>query len=110
MKSINFNFIDKVLSFKKFEYQKSLILPEVCFAGRSNVGKSSLINSLLNRKSIARTSKRPGQTKTILFYRIDNYFSLVDVPGYGYAEISKKMLLKYQYYLINTLQLVKILK
>ena len=90
MKSINFNFIDKVLSFKKFEYQKSLILPEVCFAGRSNVGKSSLINSLLNRKSIARTSKRPGQTKTILFYRIDNYFSLVDVPGYGYAEISKK--------------------
>ena len=90
MKSINFNFIDKVLSFKKFEYQKSLILPEVCFAGRSNVGKSSLINSLLNRKSIARTSKRPGQTKTILFYRIDNCFSLVDVPGYGYAEISKK--------------------
>ena len=90
MKSINFNFIDKVLSFKKFEYQKNLILPEVCFAGRSNVGKSSLINSLLNRKNIARTSKRPGQTKTILFYRIDNYFSLVDVPGYGYAEISKK--------------------
>ena len=90
MRSINFNFIDKILSFKKFENQKSLILPEVCFAGRSNVGKSSLINSLLNRKSIARTSKRPGQTKTILFYRIDNYFSLVDVPGYGYAEISKK--------------------
>ena len=90
MRSINFNVIDKVLSFTKFENQKSLILPEVCFAGRSNVGKSSLINSLLNRKSIARTSKRPGQTKTILFYRIDNYFSLVDVPGYGYAEISKK--------------------
>ncbi len=90
MKSINFNFIDKVLSFKKFNFQKNLTLPEVCFAGRSNVGKSSLINSLLNRKSIARTSKRPGQTKTILFYRIDNFFSLVDVPGYGYAETSKK--------------------
>ena len=90
MKSINFNFIDKVLSFKKFNVQKNLILPEVCFAGRSNVGKSSLINSLLNRKNIARTSKKPGQTKTILFYRIDNYFSLVDVPGYGYAETSKK--------------------
>lgn len=90
MRSINFNFIDKILSFKKFENQKNLILPEICFAGRSNVGKSSLINSLLNRKSIARTSKRPGQTKTILFYRIDNYFCLVDVPGYGYAEISKK--------------------
>ena len=90
MKSINFNFVDKVLSFKKFDVQKELILPEVCFAGRSNVGKSSLINSLLNRKNIARTSKSPGQTKTILFYRIDNYFSLVDVPGYGYAETSKK--------------------
>ena len=70
--------------------KKTLTLPEVCFAGRSNVGKSSLINSFLNGKSIARTSKRPGQTKSILFYRIDNYFSLVDVPGYGYAEISKK--------------------
>ena len=90
MKSINFNFIEKVLSFKKFDVQKDLILPEVCFAGRSNVGKSSLINSLLNRKNIARTSKKPGQTKTILYYRIDNYFSLVDVPGYGYAETSKK--------------------
>ena len=90
MKSINFNFIEKVLSFKKFDIQKNLILPEVCFAGRSNVGKSSLINSLLNRKNIARTSKKPGQTKTILYYRIDNYFSLVDVPGYGYAETSKK--------------------
>ena len=90
MKSINFNFIDKVLSFEKFEIQKNLILPEVCFAGRSNVGKSSLINSFLNRKNIARTSKRPGQTKKVLFYRIDNYFSLVDVPGYGYAEVSKK--------------------
>ena len=90
MKVINFKTVDKVLSFKKFENYKELILPEVCFAGRSNVGKSSLINSLLNRKNIARTSKRPGQTKTILFYRIDNYFSLVDVPGYGYAEISKK--------------------
>ena len=104
MRSINFNVIDKVLSFTKFENQKSLILPEVCFAGRSNVGKSSLINSLLNRKSIARTSKRPGQTKTILFYRIDNYFSLVDVPGYGYAEISKKYvsdisILLYQYFI-----------
>ena len=90
MKSINFNFIEKVLSFKKFDVKKNLILPEVCFAGRSNVGKSSLINSLLNRKNIARTSKKPGQTKTILYYRIDNYFSLVDVPGYGYAETSKK--------------------
>ena len=90
MKSINFNIIEKVLSFEKFESKKTLFLPEICFAGRSNVGKSSLINSLLNRKKIARTSKKPGQTRKILYYRIDNFFSLVDVPGYGYAEISKK--------------------
>ena len=90
MRHINFNSVDRVLSFKKFEFNKELFLPEICFAGRSNVGKSSLVNSLLNRKDLARVSKQPGQTKTILFYRIDNFFSLVDVPGYGYAALSKK--------------------
>ena len=90
MRHINFNSVDRVLSFKKFEFNKELFLPEICFAGRSNVGKSSLVNSLLNRKGLARVSKQPGQTKTILFYRIDNFFSLVDVPGYGYAALSKK--------------------
>lgn len=90
MRHINFNSVERVLSFKKFEFNKELFLPEICFAGRSNVGKSSLVNSLLNRKDLARVSKQPGQTKTILFYRIDNFFSLVDVPGYGYAALSKK--------------------
>ncbi len=90
MRPINFNSIDKVLSYAKYENYKELILPEVCFAGRSNVGKSSLINSILNRKRIAKVSKNPGQTKTIIFYRIDNFFSLVDVPGYGFADLSKK--------------------
>ena len=92
MRLINFFAIDKVLSYEKFENDQTqtLSLPEVCFAGRSNVGKSTLINALLNRKKLARVSKRPGQTKTIIFYRIDNYFSLVDLPGYGYAELSKK--------------------
>ena len=90
MRPINFNSIDRVLSYAKYENYKELILPEVCFAGRSNVGKSSLINSLLNRKGIAKVSKTPGQTKTIVFYRIDNFFSLVDVPGYGFAGLSKK--------------------
>ena len=71
MRPINFNSIDRVLSYAKYENYKELILPEVCFAGRSNVGKSSLINSLLNRKGIAKVSKTPGQTKTIIFYRID---------------------------------------
>ncbi len=90
MRYINFNSVERVLSFNKFECNNELFLPEICFAGRSNVGKSSLVNSLLNRKDLARVSKQPGQTKTILFYRIDKFFSLVDVPGYGYAALSKK--------------------
>lgn len=63
-------------------------LPEIAFAGRSNVGKSSLINSLLNRKNLARTSSSPGKTVTINFYIINEMFFLVDLPGYGYAKAS----------------------
>ncbi len=63
-------------------------LPEIAFAGRSNVGKSSLINSLLNRKNLARTSSSPGKTVTINFYEINEEFYLVDLPGYGYAKAS----------------------
>ncbi|MCD8049087.1 MAG: ribosome biogenesis GTP-binding protein YihA/YsxC [Clostridia bacterium] len=62
---------------------------DVAFAGRSNVGKSSLINKLLNRKSLARTSSKPGKTATINFYNIDDTIYFVDLPGYGYAEVSK---------------------
>lgn len=62
---------------------------EIAFAGRSNVGKSSLINSLINRKSLARTSSKPGKTRTINFYIINDQFRLVDLPGYGYAQVSK---------------------
>jgi len=60
--------------------------PEVAFAGKSNVGKSSLINSLMNRKSLARTSAQPGKTQTINFYNINDIMYLVDLPGYGYAK------------------------
>lgn len=62
--------------------------PEVAFAGKSNVGKSSLINSLMNRKSYARTSSQPGRTQTINFYNINDCMYLVDLPGYGYANAS----------------------
>ncbi|MCK5825844.1 MAG: YihA family ribosome biogenesis GTP-binding protein [Desulfuromusa sp.] len=61
--------------------------PEIAFAGRSNVGKSSLINVLVNRKSLVRTSSTPGRTQLINFFNINNQFSLVDLPGYGYAKV-----------------------
>ncbi|MDE6760313.1 MAG: ribosome biogenesis GTP-binding protein YihA/YsxC [Lachnospiraceae bacterium] len=61
---------------------------EIAFAGKSNVGKSSLINGLLNRKALARTSSQPGKTQTINFYRINDAFYFVDLPGYGYAKVS----------------------
>ena len=63
--------------------------PEVAFAGKSNVGKSSLINALMNRKSLARTSAQPGKTQTINFYNINDAMYLVDLPGYGYAKVSE---------------------
>jgi GTP-binding protein len=63
--------------------------PEVAFAGKSNVGKSSLINALMNRKSLARTSAQPGKTQTINFYNINEVMYLVDLPGYGYAKVSE---------------------
>ena len=64
-------------------------LDEIAFVGRSNVGKSSLINSLLNRKSLAKVSKTPGKTQAIQFYMINDRFYLVDLPGYGYAKVPK---------------------
>lgn len=66
------------------------IFPEVAFAGKSNVGKSSLINALMNRKSYARTSAQPGKTQTINFYNINEQIYFVDLPGYGYAKASKQ--------------------
>ncbi|WP_339228302.1 ribosome biogenesis GTP-binding protein YihA/YsxC [Oceanobacillus sp. FSL K6-2867] len=66
------------------------MLPEIALAGRSNVGKSSFINKLINRKNLARTSSKPGKTQTLNFYKINESFYFVDVPGYGYAKVSKK--------------------
>ena len=65
-------------------------LPEIAFAGKSNVGKSSLINALINRKSLARTSSQPGKTQTINFYNINGELYFVDLPGYGYAKVSQQ--------------------
>src|SRR5918994_622044 len=64
-------------------------LPEIAFAGRSNVGKSSLLNRLVRRKAFARVSRTPGRTREINFFEVNDRFVLVDLPGYGYAQISK---------------------
>ena len=71
------------------------LYPEVAFAGKSNVGKSSLINGLLNRKSLARTSSQPGKTQTINFYYVNQSLYLVDLPGYGYAKASEEIRAKW---------------
>ena len=74
----------------KYEQYPDESLPEIALVGRSNVGKSSLINCLANRKNIARTSSTPGKTATINFYEIAGRYRIVDLPGYGYAKVSKQ--------------------
>ena len=99
---------------KRSDYPEEL-LPEVAFAGRSNVGKSSLINTLVNRKHLVRTSSSPGRTQTLNFFRINNQVNFVDLPGYGFAKVPLKVKAQWktmvESYLKNrkTLQLVIIL-
>jgi len=76
-----------VLSAKEPHHYPPAGIPEVAFAGRSNVGKSSLINTLINRKRLARTSTTPGRTQEINFFRVNDRFFFVDLPGYGYAKV-----------------------
>lgn len=87
-------------------------LPEIAFAGKSNVGKSSLINGLLNRKALARTSSQPGKTQTINFYNINKSLYFVDLPGYGYAKVSVEIRAKWgkmiERYLNTSKQLKKV--
>lgn len=85
-------------------------LPEVAFAGKSNVGKSSLINALMMRKSLARTSAQPGKTQTINFYNINDAMYLVDLPGYGYAKASEEVKAKWGKMIENYLHTSKRLK
>lgn len=84
--------------------------PEVAFAGKSNVGKSSLINGLMNRKSLARTSSQPGKTQTINFYNVNECMYLVDLPGYGYAKVSQSEKEKWGKMIENYLHTSKTLK
>lgn len=78
-----------IISAVKPEQYSTDGLPEIALAGRSNVGKSSFVNRLINRKNLARTSSKPGKTQTLNYYKINEMFYFVDVPGYGYAKVSK---------------------
>ena len=87
---MNIHNVELTVSAVKPEQYPNTKFPDLAFAGRSNVGKSSFINKVLSRKSLARTSSKPGKTATINFYNIDNCLNFVDLPGYGYARVSKE--------------------
>lgn len=86
------------------------VLPEIAFAGKSNVGKSSLINGLVNRKALGRTSSSPGKTQTINFYNVNRELYFVDLPGYGYASVSKEVKAKWGKMIENYLHKSPMLK
>ena len=86
-------FLTSVFDLKQLPYPD---MPEIAFAGRSNVGKSSLINRLIKRKNLVKTSGKPGKTQSLNFFLLDNSLYLVDLPGYGYAKVSKKMQASWQ--------------
>lgn len=87
---MNLNNVNLIVSAVSQRQYPASQLPEIAFAGRSNVGKSSLINKMLNRKKLARVSASPGKTATINFYDIDKTLIFVDLPGYGFAKVSKQ--------------------
>jgi GTP-binding protein len=96
MQQINASF---VISSEKLSGCPESILPEFPLLGRSNVGKSSFINALANNKKLAKTSNTPGKTRLINFFNFDNEFMIADLPGYGYAKVSKEAQAKWQKYL-----------
>ena len=88
---MDFSKIEFLLSVHSLKQLPPLELPEIAFAGRSNVGKSSLINALTGRKKLVKVSARPGKTQGLNFFRVGDHFFLVDLPGYGFAKVPKAM-------------------
>jgi len=107
MKIISSEFIKSAS--KRADYPKES-LPEIAFAGRSNVGKSSLINTLVNKRNLARTSSSPGRTQMLNFYRVNNRIHFVDLPGYGYAKVPSSVRAKWKPMVENYLKYRKTLK
>ncbi|KPK26557.1 MAG: GTP-binding protein [Desulfobacterales bacterium SG8_35_2] len=89
--SLSFSDIRFLISVFDLKQLPAPDIPEIAFAGRSNVGKSSLLNRLIKRKNLVKTSAKPGKTQSLNFFLLDNSIYLVDLPGYGYAKVSKKM-------------------
>ncbi len=89
--ALEFHNVEFLLSVHNRQQLPEPLLPEVAFAGRSNVGKSSLINTLISRKSLVKVSARPGKTQGLNFFNVDGQFYLVDLPGYGYAKVPRAM-------------------
>jgi GTP-binding protein len=96
LKKQNFTDVSFLISVFNLKQLPAPDMPEIAFAGRSNVGKSSLINRLINRKNLVKTSARPGKTQSLNFFLLDKSMYLVDLPGYGYAKVSKKMQASWQ--------------
>lgn len=101
---MNFNNTNFICSINSIEHFPNARLPEVALVGKSNVGKSSLVNYLCNHGKLARVSKTPGATKTINIYDIDNKLLLVDLPGYGYSKVSNKISDKWQDLILDYLK------
>lgn len=93
---INYSIIEFIKSACKMNQLPEDGFPEIAFAGRSNVGKSSLINKMVNRKGLVKVSARPGKTQSLNYFLVDNRLYLVDLPGYGFARVSKKLQQEWQ--------------
>lgn len=106
----NFNDVNFLISVFDLKQLPTPDMPEIAFAGRSNVGKSSLINRLIKRKNLVKTSGKPGKTQSLNFFLLDNSLYLVDLPGYGYAKVSKKTQASWQTLITGYLESRKNLK
>lgn len=100
----NFNNVSFLQSVFKIRQLPEPLYPEIAFAGRSNVGKSTLINRLVGRRNLVKTSSRPGKTQSLNFFVLDDQFYLVDLPGYGFAQVSKEVRSSWQKLIVDYIE------